>query len=136
MHMMVEVQVVLTPFLAFTSSYNVSKAHTMLTLMLDMCFKSLDAVKVFVGQEKVIQIGVEYDSKTALPLLAVVLHFLNPTNDGFIQATPIDDDSIFGVVTSNEATLHGLLKNELGLFRRLHVKLKDFFIALNLVEIP
>jgi hypothetical protein len=28
------------------------------------------------------------------------------------------------------------LKNELGLFRRLHVKLKDFFIALNLVEIP
>jgi hypothetical protein len=87
-------------------------------------------VKVFVGQEKVIQIMVEYDKKTALPLLVVVLHFLNPTNDGFAQATPIDDDSIFGVVTSNDSTLHGLLKNELGLFHHSHVKLKDFILPL------
>jgi hypothetical protein len=130
MHMMTKAQVILAPFLAFTSSYNVSKAHTVLTLMLDMCFKSLDVVKVFVGQEKVIQIVVEYDSKTTLPLLVVALHFLNPTNDGFAQASPIDDDSIFGVVTSNETTLHGLLKNELGLFHHLHVTLEDLILPL------
>jgi hypothetical protein len=47
--MVVEVQVVLTPFLAFTSSYNANKVHNMLTLMLDSRFKSLDVVKAFVG---------------------------------------------------------------------------------------
>jgi hypothetical protein len=66
--------------------------------MLDLCFKSLDAVKVFIGQTKVIQIVVEYDNKTILPLLVVPFHFLNPTIDGLVQAAPIDDDSIFGAM--------------------------------------
>jgi hypothetical protein len=35
-HMMVEAQVVLAPFLAFTSSYNVSKAYNMLALMMNL----------------------------------------------------------------------------------------------------
>jgi hypothetical protein len=48
-HMVVEVQVVLTPFLAFISSYNASKIHNVVALMLDSCFKSLDVVKTFVG---------------------------------------------------------------------------------------
>jgi len=48
-HMVVEVQVVLTPFLAFTSSYNANKVHNMLALMLDLHFKPLDVVKAFVG---------------------------------------------------------------------------------------
>jgi hypothetical protein len=47
--MVVEVQVILTPILAFTSSYNASKVHNMLALMLDSRFKSLDVVKTFVG---------------------------------------------------------------------------------------
>jgi hypothetical protein len=50
--MMAKVQVVLAPFLAFTSTYNASKTHNMLALMLDMRFKSLDVVKTIVGQEK------------------------------------------------------------------------------------
>jgi len=61
----------------------------------------------------VIQIVVEYDNKTILPLLVVAFHFLNPTSDGLVQATPIDDDSIFGVMTSNETTLQRLLENNL-----------------------
>ncbi len=36
-----------------------------------------------------------------------------------------DDELIFGAVVSNEATFHGLLKNELGLFCHLPMKLKD-----------
>ncbi len=32
---MAKIQAILAPFLAFTSSYNASKAHNMLTLMLD-----------------------------------------------------------------------------------------------------
>jgi len=47
--MVVEIQVVLTPFLAFTSFYNASKVHNMLALMLDLRFQSLDVVKAFVG---------------------------------------------------------------------------------------
>ncbi len=40
------------------------------------------------------------------------------------------DDYIFGAMISNEATLSILLKNELCLFRHLHVKLKDFILPL------
>jgi len=80
--MVVEVQVVLTPFLAFTSSYNANKVHNMLALMLDLHFKPLDVVKAFVGWAKVIQIVVEYDNKILLQELIVVFHFLNPTING------------------------------------------------------
>ncbi len=45
MRMMVEVQVVLAPFLAFTYFYNVNKAHNMLALLLNPCCKSFDVVK-------------------------------------------------------------------------------------------
>jgi hypothetical protein len=41
-------------------------------------------------------------------------HFKNPTIDGLAEATPVDDDSIFGVMTSNVDVLHELQKNELG----------------------
>ncbi len=122
---MVEVQVVLAPFVTFTYSYNVNKAHNMLTLMLDPCFKSLEVVKAFVGWANLIQIMVEYVSKTLLPLLVVAFHFLNPTSNGMIVATSVDD-SIFGAVTLNATIVHMLLKNELGLFCHLHVKPKDF----------
>jgi hypothetical protein len=64
--------VMLVPFLAFTSSYNVNKVHNMLTIMLDPHFKSLDVVKVFVGWAKVIQIVAKYGNKTLLPLLVLL----------------------------------------------------------------
>jgi hypothetical protein len=51
-------------------------------LMLDSCFKSLDVVKTFVGWGRVIQVVVEYDNKTLLPILVVAFHFLNPTING------------------------------------------------------
>jgi hypothetical protein len=80
-----------------------------------------------------IQMMVEYDSKTLLPLLVPIFQFLNLNFDGLIEVTLVDgdEDSIFGVVISNEATLHGLLRNELNLFRHLHVKLKDSMLPLN-----
>jgi hypothetical protein len=78
----------------------------MLALMLDLHFTSLDVVKAFVRWAKLIQIVIEYGSKTLSPLLVATFHFLKPTIDGLIRATPIDDDSIFGVMTSNATTLH------------------------------
>jgi hypothetical protein len=97
--MMVEVQAILAPFLAFTSFNNVNKTHNMLALMLELDFKSLDVVKAFIKWAKVIQTMAKYDTKTLLPLLVFVFHLLNPTIDGLTKATPIDDDSIFEAVT-------------------------------------
>jgi len=130
--MMVEVQATLAPFLTFASTYNVNKVHNMLALMLDPHFKSLDVVKTVFGWEKMIHMVVEYDNKALLPLLVVAFRFLNPNSNGLTKATPVDGDkdSIFGVVTSNEVTLHGLLLNELNLFHHLHVKSKDFMMPL------
>jgi len=47
--MMVDVQAFLAPFLAFASTYNATKAHKKLALMLDPHFKSLNVMKTFVG---------------------------------------------------------------------------------------
>ncbi len=88
-----------------------SKAHNMLALMFDPRFKSIDVMKTFVGRERMIQMVAKYDNNTLLLLLVVTFRLLNPNFNGLTKATPIDgdDDSIFGVVTSNEVTLHGLL---------------------------
>jgi hypothetical protein len=53
-------------------------------------------------------------------------HILNPTSDGMIETTLNDDGCIFGAMTSNVTTFHGLLKNELGSFYHLSMKPKDF----------
>jgi hypothetical protein len=87
-------------------------------------------MKEFVRWAKMIQIIVEYNNKNLLPLLVVFFHFLNPTINGLIEVAPIDDDAIFGVMTSNATTLHKLLKNELHLFYHLHVKPKEFVLPL------
>ncbi len=79
----------------------------------------------------------EFDNKTLMALLLVDLQFQNPSIVGPIEALMVDDDEYaFGVMTSNEATLYGLLKNGLFLFWHLHVKPKDFFITPNLLEVP
>jgi hypothetical protein len=84
-------------------------------------------VKTFVRQAKVIQMVAKYNSKVLIPLLLTIFQFQNlgikPPSE---LVTVDDDDSIFGVVTSNEDTIHGLLKNELILFHHLHVKPEDY----------
>jgi len=61
----------------------------------------------------------------------VYLLFLNPDVNGTIEPTIVDDDeeSILGAVTSNEATLQRLLRNELSLIYHLLVKPKDIILA-------
>jgi hypothetical protein len=73
----------------------------------------------------------KYDSKALMPMLLVVFLFQNPRIETPFKLTIVhDDDSIFGVVTSNEDTIHGLLKNELTLFHHLHLKPKDCALPL------
>jgi hypothetical protein len=50
--MMIEMMVVLVPFLSFATTYTLNKAHNMFALMLDLHFKCLDVVKVLWGGKK------------------------------------------------------------------------------------
>ncbi len=53
---------VLSPFLSFTSIYNVSKVHNnMFVLMLDPCFKSFYYMKALVGKVKAIKMIAKHD---------------------------------------------------------------------------
>ncbi len=128
--MMAKVLVALLPFLSFASTYSVNKAHKMLLLMLDLHFKSLNVVKTFVRRARVIQIVVEYDIMTLMPLLMAIFQFQNLDIVGPIKPLVVDDESIFGAMISNEIPLHGLLENELSLFQHLHVKPQDFLVLL------
>jgi hypothetical protein len=67
----------LVPFFAFASTYDASKAHNMLALMLDQQFKSFNVVKAFVEWAKVMQMVIEYDNKILLPFLMIAFQFFN-----------------------------------------------------------
>jgi hypothetical protein len=53
-HIIVKLMAILVPFLSFTYTYSVSKVQNMLVLKLDLCFKSLEVVKTFVGRATMI----------------------------------------------------------------------------------
>jgi hypothetical protein len=73
----------------------------------------------------------KYDNISLMPLLVVAFKIQNLSAIGLLKIIVIDDDeSIFGAIASNEVTLHGLLKNELGLFCHLPVKPKDCILPL------
>lgn len=73
---------------------SVSKVHNMLVLILDPHFKSLDVMKVVVGRAKLIQVVVEFDTKTLMPLLVATFQFLNPSTNGLIELALVDDNEI------------------------------------------
>jgi hypothetical protein len=65
---------------------------------------------------------VEYDNKSLMPLLMVAFKIQILSVVGLLKILVTDDDEL---LASNEATFHGLLKNELGLFCHLPMKLED-----------
>jgi hypothetical protein len=88
-------------------------------------------VKGFIGREKMIQMVVEYDNRTLMPLLVAIFQFQNLNTVGLIEPSMVNNEkSIFGAMNSNEATLQGLLKNELFSFHHLHVKPKDCLLSI------
>jgi len=74
---------------------------------------------------------VEYGNMSLMPLLVVAFKIQNLNVVGLSKIIFINDDElIFGAMVSNEATFHGLLKNELGLFCHLPMKLEDCLFPL------
>jgi hypothetical protein len=58
---------VLTPFLRFSSSYIDAKAHNMLIIMLDLCFKNIKVIQDYV--KNIVVSVVKYDVKVVYLLL-------------------------------------------------------------------
>jgi len=59
---------VLTPFLTFSSFYIDAKAHNMLVIMLDLCFKNIKVIQDYMNNI-VVSVVVEYDVKVVYLLL-------------------------------------------------------------------
>ncbi len=63
-------------------SFQKTKAHSMLCMMLDPHYKGLGLVIQFVGKEKTLQITSEYGCQVLLPLFIFAYNFLNPNDAG------------------------------------------------------
>jgi hypothetical protein len=104
--MMAKVMAILVPFLSFATTYIPNKAHNMLVLMLDTCFKCLNVVKAFVGRAKTMEKVAKYDTKSLMVLIVVAFHLQNLSSIDLIDALMVvDEDSISCLVTSNKITM-------------------------------
>jgi hypothetical protein len=71
---------VLNPFLPFMASFQKTKAHNMLAMILDPRFKGLGLVIQYVGKERTLHIVGEYDRQVLFPLLICAYKYLNPSD--------------------------------------------------------
>jgi hypothetical protein len=105
--MMVQILVVLSPFLAFAYANEPSKVHNKLAQMLDMHFRSLGVMKTLVKWANVIQM-VQNVKVFDDPLLNVNFQFQNLAINILTKPTMVDhDDFIFKVVTSSKVVYKG-----------------------------
>jgi glucokinase len=65
--MMTEVINIISPFLAFASTYNQAKAHNMLAIMLNLHFKNMKVINDFAGHAHIILNVIEYDVNIVCP---------------------------------------------------------------------
>jgi len=65
---------ILTLFLTFISTYNQAKAHNMLIIMLDLCFKNMKVILVFIGNAHAIQIMMNCDTNIVCHFLLIFFH--------------------------------------------------------------
>jgi hypothetical protein len=105
---------VLEPFLFFAMTFNVVVAHNMCALQLNPRFKVLYCIMEYVGRNRSAIVVEEYDQHVLLPLLVVVSKHLNlGCVEGPPPSTPINDDSLWGVVASIKEDDLSLVKFEL-----------------------
>jgi hypothetical protein len=74
----VEVINVLCHFLSFVKSFSWERAHNMVVLMLDPRFKGMDCIMDYIGKDQLAILLQQYDELVVMPLLKVVMGFLNP----------------------------------------------------------
>ncbi len=85
-------------------SFQPHKAHNMLAMMLNSCYKSLGLVIQYVDKERALHIVNEYDRQVLFPLLVWAYKFLNPTHAS--ERTPS-----FTFQSSQSTSLHDLMES-------------------------
>jgi hypothetical protein len=77
-----QVVYVLNPFFSFIVYFQLTRAHNMLAMMLDLCHKGVRLVIRYGTKERVLYIASECDHQILLPFLVCAHHFLNPNDVG------------------------------------------------------
>ncbi len=100
--------------------------------MFNPCFKNMDCIMDYIGKNQVGTLIEQYDDLITMPLLKVVMGFLNlgqitspnpPTPKQL--STSLTSFGLFKSVPSTQKDIEGLLKLTLSLFCRFHVENVD-----------
>jgi len=73
-----QVVTILNAFFSFMVIFKEHKAHNILSMMLDPCYKGLGLVIQYVGKDKTMQIIHEYDKYVLFPFLVHAYKNFNP----------------------------------------------------------
>ncbi len=109
---------ILTSFLAFSFVYNPTKAHKMLIIMINPCFKNIKIIWDFLGDWLQVKLHVMSF------LLHVFLH-LNLVKASSKQEIVEDDDLFFGQVMLNDDVIIYTLKMNCNYFNNSLATNKD-----------
>lgn len=121
---MQKVMKVLKPFLQFLFVFYSNQVQSMLTIMLDPRFKSLQVVENLMGHGNAIWLASNNDFKPMIPLLMVCFEALNPTTKACTSTNHNDLEekgSIFKVGASFKESLRALVRKESSLFMKLSI---------------
>jgi hypothetical protein len=92
----------------------------MLILILDPHFKNLELIRDYGALELAMQVAINYDQKTLMPLLLIVYHASTPNSRTITSfTTTMVELSVFGSLVFIEKIIMGLIKTELSFFKRI-----------------
>jgi hypothetical protein len=130
--MVVKVINVLHPFLSFAKSFSWERTYNIVAFMLDPRFEGIDCIMDYIGRDQAAISMQQYDELIVMPLLKVVMGFLNPDQAiGSIFPSPelpLTSTGLFGLASSTQETTKGLPKAKLSLFHKFNVENVDALI--------
>ncbi len=119
---MQKVMKVLEPFFQFLFVFYSNEVHSMLTIMLDPWFKSLQVVKNLVGHGNAIRLASKNDLKPMIPLLMVCFEALNPITKACTSTNHNEEKgNMFRVGASFKESSRALVTKESSLFMKLSI---------------
>jgi hypothetical protein len=120
---------VLHPFLSFAKSFSRERIHNIVVLMLVPRFKGIDCIMDYIGRDQAAILMQQYDELIVMPLLKVVMGFLNRDQAACSilpsPELPSTSTRLFGLASSTQEAIKSLPKVELSLFHRFNVENVD-----------
>jgi hypothetical protein len=101
----------------------------MVISMLDPHFKGMDCIMDYIGRDQATMLLQQYDELVVMPLLKVVMGFLNPYQAASLVVPSsvllLTSTGLFGPTISTQKATKGLLKVKLFLFCMFNVENVD-----------